>query len=148
MDDDNDKPKTAPEKKRNAGWFVAGDPRRATNGARKKSKTGKTLTQLAREHTEEILEFLIDTMRDDNVNRKVRVEAGSLLLSRGWGSPTQQIQIDANVSHNTVATVDASLLTFEDRERILMAFNNSITATTEARVIEHQPINEGDDESY
>jgi hypothetical protein len=53
MSDITETPETPEAKPRNRGWFVKGDPRRSVGGSRRKTADGKSLTSLAREHTEE-----------------------------------------------------------------------------------------------
>lgn len=61
--------------------------------ARIKLADGRTLTQLAREHTEEAVETLVDIMRDDTAPAAARVAAADKILNRGWGQAPQTITI-------------------------------------------------------
>jgi HEAT repeat protein len=54
---------------------------------------GRTLTQLAREHTEEAVETLVEVMRDDTAPPAARVAAADKILNRGWGQAPQTITI-------------------------------------------------------
>ena len=58
-----------------------------------KLKNGKTLTDLAREHTEEAVKTLVKIMRDDGQPAAARVAAADKILNRGWGQAPQTIAI-------------------------------------------------------
>jgi hypothetical protein len=50
------------------------------------------LRELARKHTKESVETLVEVMRDVKASATARVSAASHLLDRGWGRP--QISVD------------------------------------------------------
>lgn len=58
-----------------------------------RAKDGRTLTQLAREHTEEAVETLVEVMRDNRAPAAARVAAADKILNRGWGQAPQTITI-------------------------------------------------------
>lgn len=58
---------------------------------------GKSLRELAREHTEAAIETLVDVMGDDDAPPPARVSAASALLDRGWGKPTQPLAGDPDM---------------------------------------------------
>lgn len=63
-------------------------------GGRAKIKLpdGRTLTDLAREHTVEAVETLVDVMRNGDTS-SARVAAADKILNRGWGAAPQTITI-------------------------------------------------------
>lgn len=56
-------------------------------------KNGKTLTDLAREHTEEAVKTLVKIMKDEAQPAAARVAAADKILNRGWGQAPQTIAI-------------------------------------------------------
>lgn len=123
---DDEKRALTPEERKAKGWFTGGDdPRRSPGNNARRTKSGKTVTSMARQYTEEALDFLVESMRDPNIQRKIRQEAALALLARGWGNPKDSIMIEAAISHDHVARIDPSALTFEARQQILAAFNHS-----------------------
>lgn len=52
---------------------------------------GRTLADLAREHTEEAVMTLVAIMRDDAQTGAARVAAADKILNRGWGQAPQTI---------------------------------------------------------
>ncbi|GLT02955.1 hypothetical protein GCM10007897_43860 [Sphingobium jiangsuense] len=63
-------------------------------GGRPKIKLpdGRTLTDLAREHTLEAVETLVDVMRNGDTS-SARVAAADKILNRGWGAAPQTITL-------------------------------------------------------
>lgn len=57
---------------------------------------GRSLRDLAREHTEECINALISIVRDSE-NDPARRAAATDLLDRGWGKPTQPIAGDPDM---------------------------------------------------
>jgi hypothetical protein len=53
---------------------------------------GRTLTDLAREYTEEAVEALVDVMREGDSDA-ARVAAAKQILDRGWGQAPQTIAV-------------------------------------------------------
>ena len=145
-----DIPETPPEKPRNKGQFVKGDPRICHSGARRKTADGKSLTKLAREHTEEAMALLLEIMRNPDTPSKVRLDCIKELNNRGWGNAHQQITIEGQVNHNHTATINPSALSIEMREQLLTALNQTLdntTTTIQPEAISYRPLDEGDNES-
>lgn len=59
---------------------------------------GRSLKDIAREHTEAAVKTLIDVMIDEEAPPPARVSAASAILDRGWGKPTQEIEAGENIS--------------------------------------------------
>lgn len=55
---------------------------------------GRTLTQLAREYTEDAVDALVGIMRDKKAPAAARVAASTQILNRGWGQAPQTITLD------------------------------------------------------
>lgn len=66
----------------------AGRPLGSVNKATKEHKT--TLSELARSHSEEALETLVDVMRNGQSD-SARMAAATAILDRGYGKPTKEI---------------------------------------------------------
>jgi hypothetical protein len=82
---------------RHPGMFrpgVSGNPRG-------RPKRGASLAERIRETVDpnELIEFLLTTMRSPGVNRRERVAACQALFDRGWGKPLQSIELDASLSN-------------------------------------------------
>jgi hypothetical protein len=75
------------------GWQAgqSGNPK----GAPKRSN-GRTLQELAREHTEEALKTLVVAMRFKGPQQ---VPAAIAVLDRGWGRPAQRIETQSDHLH-------------------------------------------------
>lgn len=54
---------------------------------------GRTLAEVAREHTLDAVETLVAVMKDGESDA-ARVSAAVAVLDRGWGKPTQPIEAD------------------------------------------------------
>lgn len=54
---------------------------------------GKTLADLARQHTEEALQTMLSVMRDAAAPPTARMNAAAAVLDRGWGRPAQAVEI-------------------------------------------------------
>ena len=55
---------------------------------------GRTLSDLAREHTEAAINVLIDVMNTVAAPESARVSAAIAVLDRGWGRPKQDLGIE------------------------------------------------------
>jgi len=78
-----------------------------------RTKDGRTLTELARDLTEEAVQTLAEVMRDKNAPAAARVGASTQILNRGWGQAPQTITL------TEVPTVpDLSSLSDEQLEAI------------------------------
>lgn len=52
---------------------------------------GRSLSDLAKEHTETALTALISVLKDKRASASARVQAATALLDRGWGRPHQAV---------------------------------------------------------
>lgn len=64
---------------------------------------GETLTQLARAHTTEALQVLVDVATDKMAEPNHRVSAAVAILDRGWGKPKESV--DAKVTGAAVPVI-------------------------------------------
>jgi hypothetical protein len=58
----------------------------------RKSRT--EIASLARAHTETVINVLISLVTREDVAPAARISAGLALLDRGWGKPTQKVEVD------------------------------------------------------
>lgn len=72
--------------------FVKGQSGNPGGRARVTLPDGRTLTDLAREHTIEAVEALVDVMRNGDSDA-ARVSASTQILNRGWGQAPQTIAL-------------------------------------------------------
>ena len=55
---------------------------------------GQSVQDLAREHTADAIDTLAKVMSDGTAPQSAKVAAAEALLSRGWGRPTQSIDLE------------------------------------------------------
>ena len=78
----------------NSGHFKKGhDPRRSV-GLR--LVNGKTLAQVAREHTLEAIELIRGVIVDPSQKTCDRLKAAEYMLDRGWGKAVSVVQMEVN----------------------------------------------------
>jgi hypothetical protein len=67
-------------------------------GGRAKNKLpdGRTLSELAKDHTEDALKALIRVLQEGSTDSAV-VQAATAVLDRGWGRPRQDMGIEMSV---------------------------------------------------
>ena len=58
---------------------------------------GRSLQELARDHTEAAVQTLIDVMVNDQQPAPARVGAANAILDRGWGRPKQEHDVGDNL---------------------------------------------------
>src|ERR1043165_1231565 len=63
---------------------------------RGRPKADIDIRNLARQHTKEAFEVLLDVMRNKEDDR-VRMQAALALIERGWGKPEQRITHDGSI---------------------------------------------------
>lgn len=76
----------------NAGHFKKGFDRRRV----RRYYDGKTLAQIAREHTPEAIELLRSVIADPDEKTSDRLRAAEYLLNRGYGKPVSVVQMEVN----------------------------------------------------
>jgi hypothetical protein len=54
------------------------------------------LKMAARSYCKEALQFIVETMRDQNESRDTRMKAATILLERGYGRPEVTAEVDVN----------------------------------------------------
>lgn len=62
---------------------------------------GKSITEIAREHTQDAINTLASICKTPTEPAAARVSAAQHLLDRGWGRPKQDIDLNAKVTHET-----------------------------------------------
>ncbi len=55
---------------------------------------GRTIADLAREHTADAIETLASIMRDGEQTGAARVSAANAILDRAWGRPKQELGVE------------------------------------------------------
>ena len=77
---------------------------------------GRSLSDLAKEHTQSAINALVSILDDKRASASARVQAASALLDRGWGRPTQSIE--TSISQASLADeLDAAVRREEARLR-------------------------------
>jgi len=77
---------------------------------------GRSLSDLAKEHTQSALAALVSILDDKRASASARVQAASALLDRGWGRPTQSIEM-SNSRLSPADELDAAVRREEARLR-------------------------------
>jgi|AGTN01.1.fsa_nt_gi hypothetical protein len=86
MEEDNQLTKNG--NRRHAGMFKPG----VSGNPAGRPKTELTIRDLARQHTEEAINTLLEITRSRSAPQSARVHAACALLDRGWGKPTQFLE--------------------------------------------------------
>ncbi len=71
-----------------------------------KLEDGRTLTDLAREHTPKAVKALVDVLEDTGASDASKVSAATALLDRGWGRPRQDLGIEMKPDTATAALLE------------------------------------------
>ena len=66
---------------------------------------GETAAQLARMHTADAIDTLADVNNNPKAPAIARVAAANALLDRGWGKPTEHVELDADVKGGGVPVI-------------------------------------------
>lgn len=66
---------------------------------------GETAAQLARMHTPEAIATLAEVNNNPKAPAIARVAAANALLDRGWGKPTEYVELDASVKNDGVPVI-------------------------------------------
>ena len=89
----------------------AGRPNGARNKATLAREAGaKSLTELAREKTENALEVLESIMNDETAPALVRVRAANSLLDRAYGRPAQRTSVEDEPDPETADMVQVRVI--------------------------------------
>jgi hypothetical protein len=89
----------------------AGRPSGRANTLTRKQK--RTLTDIARTHTEEAVKTLVSVMKDKSAPPAAKVSASNSLLDRAWGKPSQAVH-----HSGSVGTYDLSKLSDDELDRL------------------------------
>ena len=72
--------------------FVKGQSGNPNGRPKKRLPDGRTLSDVAREHTEDAINTLVEIMRDGDSD-SARHSAACSLLDRAWGRPSQAVEV-------------------------------------------------------
>lgn len=67
---------------------------------------GRTLTDLAREHTPKAVQALVDVLDNGEASDAAKVSAATAILDRGWGRPKQDLGIEMKPDEATAALLE------------------------------------------
>lgn len=84
-----------------------GGPNAPARGPGGRPKLNKEVQELAREHTGLAIATLVEICKSKKQNGSARVSAANILLCRGWGNPSQHVDLSGGVNVKTLD--DASL---------------------------------------
>jgi hypothetical protein len=93
---------------------------------------GRSLTELAREHTEDAIACLAGVVADAKCAAAARVAASTALLDRGWGRPKQEMEVSTPEPMREMGHVDRAVR--------LAAIFAEIEGRKEGALIECQPV--------
>lgn len=80
------------------------------SGKPKTTFNGKSLTEMAREHTDKALDALVGILDSDEAPHSAKVSAAGTLLDRGWGKAPQAVLVDASINDESDTGKAAGLL--------------------------------------
>jgi hypothetical protein len=90
-----------------------GAGRRAGQANKLTQKQRRTLTDIARTHTEEAVKTLVSVMKDKAAPHAAKVSASNSLLDRAWGKPSQSVH-----HSGSVGTYDLTKLSDDELDRL------------------------------
>ena len=93
----------------------AGRPPAAANKLTKTQK--RTLTAIARDHTEDAVRTLVAIMKDKSAPHAARVSASNSVLDRAWGKASQSVQ-HTGPGGGPIQTVDLTKLSDDELDRL------------------------------
>lgn len=91
------------KKHANAATWGAGKSGNPGGRSPRVGPNGETVAQLARQHTAEMVEVLVEVARDKL--HPQRVAAANAILDRGWGKPKESVGLDARVEGSGVPVI-------------------------------------------
>ncbi len=77
--------------------------------------SGKTLPQLAREHSDEAFAYIVSVLRGEEprADAKLQMRAAEIILERGYGKAAQFVQLDVNQASTDPSQMAPSQLASE-----------------------------------
>lgn len=109
---------------------------------------GRTLAEVAREHTAEAIAALAEIASNKAESASARVSAATALLDRGWGRPKQAVEIDVQETYEQrmrrLGSTPPHLLSKAEAKEVHFFFFGDEPVETvfevePVRYLEHQP---------
>lgn len=95
----------AGEKHKNKTTWTKGKSGNPGGRSPRTGPNGESLTELCRVVTAEAVDVLKKLMLNDGVEPKDRITAAIALLDRGWGKPTEKVDMEARVEQLGVPVI-------------------------------------------
>jgi hypothetical protein len=74
--------------------FQPGQSGNPSGRPKSKMADGRSISDVAKEHTEAAIKALVAIVRDKRASASARVQAATALLDRGWGRPHQTVSTE------------------------------------------------------
>ena len=88
--------------------FVKGQSGNPGGRAKIALPDGRTLTEIAREHTPKAVQALVDVLGNAEASDAAKVSAATALLDRGWGRPKQDLGIELKSDDQVAGLLEAA----------------------------------------
>ncbi|MXP27913.1 hypothetical protein GRI58_03635 [Porphyrobacter algicida] len=88
--------------------FVKGTSGNPGGRPKVKLADGRTLTDLARDHTEKAVTALVAVLDSAEATDSARVSAATAILDRGWGRPRQDVGIEMKSDEAMASLLEAA----------------------------------------
>lgn len=79
--------------------FVKGQSGNPSGRPKKLLPDGRSLSDLAKDYTSDAVQALVDVLSGDGAPHAARVSAATALLDRGWGKPSQSVELTGDADN-------------------------------------------------
>ena len=100
--------------KRHSGMFKPG----VSGNPAGRPKSNSNIREIAKLHTAEAIQTLLDIMQDPKASHTARVHAADSILNRAWGKPTQYVE-SLNVGMNYQDFLDGLIESEKETQKTL-----------------------------